>query len=291
MSVKLFNTKDFYILHVDVGDFDLNKFDWNDPNYTQILISQPFLSVHKVSNETFFSTLKDVLKIDDSHLLVTQIIGEGYGYNYELIYIDSTYKDNKFEINHFATLLNSNGEIVKGPAFVVKNHISTLTNEMYFEDMTTSELYKLLHERSHHKIVIWNDETEKFTEDEVYGPIDNYAKIFFENEPYSKSEIAFLKHNLNILYLKSEYGKTNVIGSLLNCKVEKVLIFTMNTNELYGNLTNDELQKIIKLSQILPPPFKPMNKWFEDEKDEFGRNIIKNKYRILDNVYLENNKI
>ena len=43
MSVKLFNTKDFYILHIDIGDFDLNKYDWNDPNYTQMLISQPFL--------------------------------------------------------------------------------------------------------------------------------------------------------------------------------------------------------------------------------------------------------
>jgi hypothetical protein len=48
----------------------------------------------------------------------------------------------------------------------------------------------------------------------------------------------------------------------------------------------NEVTKIIKLSTVLEPPYKPDEKWLSDEKDIHGRNIIKNKYRILDNTYL-----
>jgi hypothetical protein len=159
---------------------------------------------------------------------------------------------------------------------------------VYFEDMTSNELYKVLHDRGFNKVLSWNDEAEKWSVEEVYGPIDKFAETFFEGEKYQTSEIAFLKHNLNILYLKSQYGKDNIMGSLLNCKVEKILVYTMLTNEIRGNLTIDELQKIIKLSLILTPPFKPENKWFEDEKDEHGRTIIKNRFRVLDSVFKDN---
>jgi len=283
-----FNDKPFYILFVDLGDFELNKYDWNNPNYVQNLISQPFISAHQVTSETFFPFLKEKLKLKEDNLVVTQTIAEEPGYNYELLYIDSTYKNTGLPVNHFATLLNSNGEVITGPAIVVKNYISTLENNMHFEDMTSNELYKLLHDRGFNKVLSWNDESEKWSVEEVYGPIDKFAEKFFEGEKYKFSEIAFLKHNLNILYLKSEYGKDNIMGSLLNCKVEKILVYTMLTNEIRGNLTNDELQKIIKLSLVLTPPFKPENKWFEEEKDEHGRTIIKNRFRVLDSLYKDN---
>jgi hypothetical protein len=283
-----FNDKPFYVLLVENGDFQLNKYDWNNPNYIQNLISQPFISTHQVTSDSFFPFLKEKLKLKDDNLVVTQIIGEEPGHNYELLYIDSTFKNSGLEINHFNTLLNSNGEVIYGPAVIIKNYVSTLENKIYFEDMTSNELYKVLHDRGFNKVLSWNDEAEKWSVEEVYGPIDKFAETFFEGEKYQTSEIAFLKHNLNILYLKSQYGKDNIMGSLLNCKVEKILVYTMLTNEIRGNLTIDELQKIIKLSLILTPPFKPENKWFEDEKDEHGRTIIKNRFRVLDSVFKDN---
>ena len=39
----------------------------------------------------------------------------------------------------------------------------------------------------------------------------------------------------------------------------------------------DEVNKILQLSKVLTPPFKPDNEWFEEEKDQYGRKIIKNK--------------
>ena len=64
------------------------------------------------------------------------------------------------------------------------------------------------------------------------------------------------------------------------------MIFTMLTDTIRGNITLNEVNKIIKLSTVLEPPYKPDDKWLSDEKDIHGRNIIKNKYRILDNTYL-----
>ena len=86
----------------------------------------------------------------------------------------------------------------------------------------------------------------------------------------------------------TKYGTKNVCGSLVNDPIEKCFVFTMLTNTIRGWITKDEVMKIIKLSEVLTPPFAPDDKWFKEEKDEFGRKIIKNKYRILDNIYQEN---
>ena len=61
----------------------------------------------------------------------------------------------------------------------------------------------------------------------------------------------------------------------------------MITPTIRGNITLSEVEKIIKLSNYLESPYKMDNKWCEDEKDIHGRNIIKNRFKILDNVYKE----
>jgi hypothetical protein len=288
-KITFFNEKPFYITLIDDNDFDLKQFDWNHPNYVQLLVSQPFIKTLQVTSENFFMNIQNLLNVNQNNLVVTETIGEEPLHNYQLIYLDKNNNQNK--MNQFATLLNTNGEVICGKAIVVRNYIPTLTNSNKFEDMDSSALYNMLRNRGFNKFVVWDDESEKWREEEVYGSMEIYAKKFFDNEAYKTCEMAFLKHNLNIWYLRSDYGQDNVCGSLLNCKIEKVLIFTMLTNDIRGNITKDEVEKIIKLSQVLNPPFKPDNKWFEDEKDEYGRTIVKNKYRILDNVFQENFKI
>ena len=61
----------------------------------------------------------------------------------------------------------------------------------------------------------------------------------------------------------------------------------MLTDKIRGCITKDEVEKIIKLSTILTPPFRYDAKWAEEEKDEHNRTIIKNKYRVLDITYQE----
>jgi len=284
-----FNEEPFYITLIDDNDFDTNKIDWNNPNYVHNLISQPFVKSVLVTSKNFFDYIGKFFNINDDNIIVTETIGEEPLHNYQILYIDKI--NNKHTVNHFASIINTNSEVIHGKAVIVKNYISTLSNEIKFDNMDSDALHKMITKRGINTFVVWDDESDKWREEELYGTMDVYAKKFFEEEQYKTIEIAFLKHNLNIWYLKSEYGKSNVCGTLLNDKVEKVLIFTKLTDELNGNITKEEIEKIFKLSTVLTPPFNPDNKWFENEKDEYNRYIIKNKYRILDNVYCENFKI
>lgn len=288
-KIKFFNDKDFYITLIDDNDFDLNELDWNDPNYVQKLVSYPFIKTVLVNSNNFFNYISDFFKVNEDNIIVTDTISEEPLHTYQIMYIDKINNNNK--VNQYATLLNINGEVIQGKSIIIKNYVATLSNDIRFDNMDSSALYKMIRSRGYNTVGIWDNESENWKEDEVYGPIENYAKIFFDDEPYKTHEIGFLKHNLNIWYLNSEYGKCNVCGTLLNCKVEKVLIFTKLTDSYRGNITKDEIEKIIKLSTVLTPPFRPDNEWLKDKRDEYDRVIINNKYRILDNIYQENFKI
>ena len=287
-KIKFFNDNEFYITLIDDNDFDLNELDWNNPNYVQILVSSPFIKTVLISSNNFFNYIGEFFKANEDNIIVTDTISEEPLHNYQIMYIDKI--NNKNKVNQFATLMNINGDVIQGKAVIIKNYVSTLSNDIKFDNMDSSALYKMIRSRGYNTVGVWDNESENWKEEEIYGPMEDFAKIFFDNEPYKTCEIGFLKHNLNIWYLNSEYGKSNVCGTLLNCKVEKVLIFTKLTDSFRGNITKEEIEKIIKLSAVLTPPFKPENKWFEDEKDEYERLIIKNKYRILDNIYQENFK-
>jgi hypothetical protein len=286
---KFFNDKEFYITLIDENDFDLNELDWNNPNYVQILTSYSFIKSVLIDSTNFFNYIGEYFKANETNIIVTDTISEEPLHTYQIMYIDKVNNNNK--VNQFATLMNINGDVIQGKAIIIKNYVATLTSDIRFDDMDSTALYKMIKSRGYNTVGIWDSESEKWKEDEVYGPIENYAKNFFEEEPYKTCEIGFLKHNLNILYLNSEYGKSNVCGKLLNGKVEKVLIFTMLTDSFRGNITKEEIEKIIKLSTVLTPPFKPDNEWLEEKRDEHDRIIINNKYRILDNIYQENFKI
>jgi hypothetical protein len=288
MSVKFFNNNNFKILLINIdsnNNNELTTLDWNKPNYIQSLTSQSFIIELTASSDTFFPIIKEKLNVSESNLLITNTLNEGNDHNYEMIYIDTLNKISELPINNFATMINVNEEIIKGPVILVKNYVPTLTNNTFFLDMTQNELYKMLYTRGFTKIVLWDDDSEQWREEEVYGPLDDFIKKFFDNEHYIKNEISFLKHNLNILFRKSEYGKENVFGKLISEKVDKILIFTMFTDERRGNITIDEIIKIKELSNILVYPYDLDNKWLEDEHDEYGRLIIKNKYRILDTEF------
>lgn len=288
-DIKILNQKPFQILLIEPGS--ISKLDWNNPNYLQTLISMPFIKSYETEADLFFNKLEDLLQIgsDGTNFhLMTEMIADEPNYNYEIIYVDTLNKKSGMEFNELASMLHVNNEIVKGNCVIIKNYIPTLDisgNTMSFSDMTSSELYKILRRRGFTTVVTWEDD---WKEEEFYGDIENYAKKFFEDEYYHKFEISFLKHNLNIWYTKSEYGKKNVCGNLIDCLIDKCFIFTKLTDTIRGYITKDEVNKILKLSTVLKLPYQVDNKWLEEEKDEFDRKIIKNKYRILDNVYQEN---
>lgn len=282
-DIKILDEKPFHILLIEPGKID--QLDWNNPDYIQTLVNMPFVKTILVEPSKFFEKIYELLKIskDDEHKhLMTESISDEANYIYEIIYIDTLNKQTKLIHNELASMLHLEHELIHGNCIVIKSNTPTLSNDMKFVDMTSSELHKILRRRGFTTVVTWED---GWREDEFYGNLENYADKLFEGEKYSKLEIAFLKHNINIWYLKSEYGTKDVCGSFINGPIEKCFIFTMVTDTIRGCITKDEVNKILQLSKVLTPPFKPDNEWFEEEKDQYGRKIIKNKYKILDNVF------
>jgi len=291
-DLKIFNEKPFFVMIIEPGS--IKNLDWNDPNYIQNIISLPFVKTYQIKPDQFFNKLEELLKIgsdgNNTHLM-TETISDEVNYIYEIIYLDTLNKKSNLEHNELATLLHMENEIVKGNCMLIKSYTPTLidTNENnVFVDFTSSDLYKVLKRRGFTSVVVWEGVYDSWREEEFFGDLENYANKFFDSERYTKIEIAFLKHNINIWYLKSEYGMKDVLGTLVSCPIEKCFIFTKLTEDIRGHITLDEVNKILKLSKILEPPFKPDNKWLEEQIDKNGKKIIKNKYRILDNVYLEN---
>jgi len=286
-DIKIFNETPFSFLLIEPGK--ISHLDWNNPDYVQTLVSMPFITVHSTNPNNFFDNIYKLLNVgkEDKYHLITHNVSEEPENLYEIIYMDTLNKATKLPYNELATMLHSEGENIFGNAIIIKTYIPSFTNEPLIKDMNSSELYKIIKQRGFTKVVIYDSDDSKLKEDEFYGDIDKYANKFFEDEYYHKSEIGFLKHNINILYTKSNYGKSDVCGKLLKGNIDKFIIYTMNTDTIRGNITLLEVEKIIKLSHCLEPPYKPDNKWIEEEKDEHGRPIIKNKFKILDNVFRE----
>lgn len=284
---KIFNTEPFYILLIEPGK--TSHLDWNNPDYVQALVSSPNIKTFQVSPDNFFTKIYELLNVKDSSLkhLNTLMIGEELNYNYEMIYIDTLNKTSELEINEMATMFNLTDEVIKGNAILIKNYMDVFSHTMHMTDMTTSQLHKMIRRRGYTDIVIWED--DNWRQEEIFGETVKFADQFFEGERYNKIEIAFLKHNINIWYEKSQYGEKDVCGKLCKDPIMKCFIFTMITDEIRGSITLDEVKKIIKLSTVLVSTnelvYKVDEKWNEEEKDEHGRVIIKNKYRILENEY------
>ena len=90
-------------------------------------------------------------------------------------------------------------------------------------------------------------------------------------------------HNINIWYT-TDYGENNICGKLITEPIEKCIWFTMKSTEFRGNLTLDEVKKIILLSNNLNN-YKTPNELTEEKFDKLGRKIINNKYKVLDYMY------
>lgn len=290
-DVKIFEQKPFSMVLLEPGQLD--DMDFNNPNYVQFICSKPFVKTFTVTTENddpefILAKIQILLNVgveEHNSLVVTATISEEKDYVYEMLYLDSLNKRTPLEYNQLATMLHTEGEVIHGNAIILKSYVPTLSNQMVFNDMTSSELYKILRSRGFTKLLVWEDDV--WREEEVYGELEPFAKKFFDNEFYHEIELGFLKHNINIYYTKDEYGTENVCGKLLKQKIDKCLIFSMLTKTIRTNINLEEFNKIIKLSEVLEEPYKPDPKWFDEEKDEHGRPIIKNKYRILDNVYKE----
>jgi hypothetical protein len=266
----------------------IKHISWLDLDYTEKLMNLDLFKLVKTNSSNFIEVLAinlEVNKYNISDLSVkTQIIGEEPYYLYEMLYIDlekaNNYNNND-NLNELASLININGDQIYSNAIIFKNYIPSLTDSMNLCTITKADLQRVLYDRVHTKIVIYdNDELSEYR---VVGDLNVFAESFFEGETFKKLEIPFLMHNINIWYTTSQYGNLNVCGNLIESPIDKCIWFSMKSDNYRGNITLDEVKKIISLSKVLSD-YKTPSELLDEKNDSLGRKIIYNKYKVLDYI-------
>ncbi len=274
------NTTEFN--YVNIGLNNLETLKWADPNYLDKILQLNIFSIVTTNPTNFLNSVVESLDVNTHNtnsdaMIETQVIAEFPEHIYELVYINNVKKEDSNK-NDLATLLITNGETIYGNAILFKTHLPVNSDNNLFVNTVKSDIKNILENRIKTKVVIYDGE---WSEVEVVGNLEDYTKTFFDESPI-KYETPFLKHNINIWYEKLDGVKNYVCGKLLQKPIYKCLIFTMISDEYRGSITLDEVNTIIKLSEHFTFPFEAPVEWLDEEKDNYGRNKIKNKYRILE---------
>ena len=277
---------DIEMLVIDSGL--IHDLDHNDPGYLNQLLKTIKIEKVTVKSYEFFKKIGEYLEnekyANENTQILKEVIHDEPNYLYEIMFlgIDDENKISVENFNGLGTLLNVKENHIFGKVIFLKSHLPVDDmNSMSFASVDVKDIYNLLHSRVHTKAIVYED--GEFREEIMNGQMDVYSKKIFSENFYLDEEMPFLLHNLNIHYTTDEYGE-EFMPNLVKGKIDLAVFFTMTTENLRGNLTLDELKKIIYLSNKLEN-FKPTEELLKDEKDDLGRTIIKNKYRILNKVY------
>jgi hypothetical protein len=278
-----------------VKPFNTDNYDWGNVDYIHSLFENKNCSVIPINYErklmlTDIAKYLEIEKYNDPYI-TPHIIGFDKNYTYEIIYCTFTpEKENIENIKHncLGTIIDLQGKEVFGNFLLLKLKTPYTDYTSKYVDLQKKDIIDHLNKRVHTDVIIYED--DEFRTEPIPGDTEKFAEVLFE-EDYDKLkrvEFPFLKYNINIWYIEDEYGDAGVFGNLINknSKVFKGIIFTKITNELRGNLSIDEIKKIIYLSKHLDNFILSDNDdLINFEKNEKNVNIIKNKYRILESVY------
>lgn len=296
-KIVMENTNPFQCLVIKTGS--IQSVPWSLPNYSEKLMELDLFESVTTNQDNFIEIIATKLDVNQFKVknlgVTTEIVAEEPYYLYELLYVNLE-KDIEYhqpeKLNEMASLININGEKIYSNAILIRSHLPALSDSMTMCNLTKNDLARVLHRRVHTQIAIWDSLDNVWTQDTAMGDLNNYAQTFFDCESpddYKKIEFPFLMHNVNIWYTESPDGLSNVCGKFINTKIDKCIVFTMKSDDYRGNLTLDEVKKLIFLSNVLDSYLTP-SELLEEKNDNLGRKIIYNKYKVLDHVYNQYNK-
>ncbi len=293
-KVRMTNKEHFTLLVIEPNE--IKNRDWSHPDYLANLVNDSFCKYIKVHPDDYIQFIGKYLEVEKykEPYIKVQVIFEEKNYITELMYVDVKEEDicnNNYKLNEFANLLNNNQDKIYGSVIINRTYLSTTNNDMHIDDITPGKLQYSLHKRANTTALLYNSDNEELKEEDIFGPMDAYAENYFGDKKYNikKTEVLFLKHVINIWYTEDTFGIPDVIGKLLpsDVKVDKMIIFSMLNEDYRDSLYLSEFNKMIYLSKKLENYLVP-EQYLKDEKDTLGRDIIKNKYKILDLIYLNN---
>jgi hypothetical protein len=291
-EIKLENKEEFEVLVINPNKID--DLDWKDPEYLEKITQKNIFDTVKINPNNFIENITKILNLKkfkdnkDELLIKTECISESREYIYEIMYFDIPKKEGNItydDLNQLGILLDINGELIFGKVILLKTHVPLKSTQMYFENSTKTDVKTILNDRINNYIVTYKD--DEWNELRCNN-IEEFKEIFFEEDKYKvkHKEMAFLSHNVNILYTTFEYAEEKVCGKLLEGRIDKCIFYTVLNEKYKGNLSLDEVTKIIKLSNVLES-YKLNEDESKDENDEMGRKILKTKNRVLEKKYSE----
>lgn len=284
-KMSMENENDFDVLVIDF-DSSVKNLDWKSDNYLDILLEQNCFQIKTTNPNNFVEFITKTLDTDrykTNNLNVkTEVICENKEEFYEMMYVDINCGP---EVNEGASLININGEQVFSRAILFKSRLPINNNSMFFESITKQDVKNFMNNRVSTNVVLYED--NEFQERHIFGDLNNFAQEFFEGEGIIKKELKFFRYNISIWY-STDYGKSGALGRLVQYPVYKAIIFSMLTNEIRGNISIDEVLKIIKLSNQLDN-YETPKEFDKEQRDKFNRVIVHNKYRILSKIYSKYN--
>lgn len=291
-KVKMTNIEPFTLLVVETNE--IKDREWSHPDYLSNLVNDKFCSYIKVHPDDYIQFIGKYLEVDKykEPYIKVEVIFEEKNYITEMMYIEvKKEEEDNYKLNEFANLLNINHDKIFGNVIINRTYISTSNHDMHLDDITPDKLEYSLYKRANTTTILYDSDSETFKEEEIFGSMDVYSENYFGEKKYNikKLEVLFLKHVLNIWYTEDEYGNNDIVGNLIpsNIKIDKMIIFSMWNEDYRDSLYLSDFNKIILLSKKLKDYSVP-EEYLKDEKDTLGRDIVKNKYKILDLIYFNN---
>lgn len=292
-NVKLANKEPFAVLVVKPNK--IQHIDWNSPNYLNDIVSGTYCDYTMVEPSKYIETIGNILEVTrqknpvvDVKLISETYVSDLHNMIMEIMYVVHEEDGDGEEPNEFAMLLDVNNNKLFGNVIVMCTLISNNDNEMKFINTTPEIVRNMLYSRANTKVITYDADEESYKEVEVMGPLDRFADDFFSENRYriKKVELGFLKHNINVWYTEDKYGTLDTFGNILpdTARVDKMIVFSMWSDEYRHNLTMKEFDMIRFLSKKLEK-YDVDDETMKEETDELGRNIIKNKYKILHKFY------
>jgi hypothetical protein len=281
-EIKMDNSFNFTAMLIkpnEISNFDFNKssylndifnnnheiFEIDPINFMEIIGSK--LEVNKYKKENKINTVKNNVFFQNENFL------------YEIFFINLDKEFHINNVNELASLINIEGDEIYGNAIILKTNIPLENFEMKFVDIKLEDLITCLESRKEPLAVILED--GEYYEQRI-ADIDLFALKFFNNEYFEKKELGILHHNLNIWYSKGDdYGEK--LTNLINIKIDKAIFFSYQYQNYRCDLSLDEVKKLIKMAE--KNIFKVNEEIIKEEKDNLGRVINKNKFRILNMHY------